>query len=102
MDRILLVEDDAAIIRTLTVFLREEGFSVRSESGQTAAIAAMEAQPPDLALVDISSSTHCGYLAKYAGPCPCGHFPCRGQRLRGLRLCKGARNSRDFSHRFRR
>lgn len=54
MDRILLVEDDAAIIRTLTVFLTEEGFSVRSADGQTSAIQAMETQTPDLALVDIT------------------------------------------------
>ena len=54
MERILLVEDDDAIIRMLTGFLGEEGFSVRAESGQTAAIAAMEQKAPDLALVDIS------------------------------------------------
>ncbi len=54
MARILLVEDDDAIIRTLTGFLSEEGFSVRSADGQTSAILAMETQPPDLALVDIT------------------------------------------------
>ena len=54
MERILLVEDDGAIIRMLTGFLGEEGFSVRAESGQSSAIAAMEAQRPDLALIDIT------------------------------------------------
>ena len=54
MERILLVEDDDAIIRMLTGLLGEEGFSVRAESGQTAAIAAMEQQSPDLALIDIT------------------------------------------------
>lgn len=54
MERILLVEDDDAIIRMLTGFLGEEGFSVRAESGQISAIAAMEQQAPDLALVDIA------------------------------------------------
>lgn len=54
MANILLVEDDAAIIRTLTVFLSEEGFSIRSAEGQASAIAAMEQQVPDLALVDIT------------------------------------------------
>ena len=54
MERILLVEDDDAIIRMLTGFLGEEGFSVRAESGQAAAIAAMEQQSPDLALIDIT------------------------------------------------
>ena len=54
MERILLVEDDDAIIRMLTGFLKEEGFSVRAESGQHSAIAAMEQLAPDLALVDIT------------------------------------------------
>lgn len=54
MAGILLVEDDLSIIRTLTVFLKEEGFSVRSAEGQASAIEAMEAQAPDLALVDIT------------------------------------------------
>ena len=54
MERILLVEDDGAIIRMLTGFLGEEGFSVRAESGQKTAIAAMEQLSPDLALVDIT------------------------------------------------
>lgn len=61
MDRILLVEDDGAIIRTLTVFLTEEGFSVRSATGQHSAIEAMEAQVPDLALVDIALSEGNGF-----------------------------------------
>lgn len=54
MTRILLVEDDAAIIRTLSVFLREEGFSVQTVDGQSVAVQAMEGQTPDLALVDIT------------------------------------------------
>lgn len=54
MTRILLVEDDAAIIRTLSVFLSEEGFSVQTADRQSAAVCAMEHQVPDLALVDIT------------------------------------------------
>ena len=54
MERILLVEDDDAIIRMLTGFLGEEGFSVRAKAGQSAALASMEEQKPDLALVDIT------------------------------------------------
>ena len=54
MERILLAEDDEAIIRMLTGFLTGEGFSVRTATGQEAAITAMEAQMPDLALVDIT------------------------------------------------
>lgn len=54
MNHILLVEDDAAIIRTLTPFLGDEGFSVVAADGQAGAIEAMERQTPDLALVDIT------------------------------------------------
>lgn len=54
MTRILLVEDDAAIIRTLSDFLSEEGFSIRAADGQSAAVQAMEDQVPDLTLVDIT------------------------------------------------
>ena len=54
MTQILLVEDDGAIIRTLTTFLKGEGFTVRTADGQEAAISSIETQPPDLALVDIT------------------------------------------------
>ena len=54
MTQILLVEDDGAIIRTLTTFLREEGFTVRTADGQGAAISSIQVQPPDLVLVDIT------------------------------------------------
>lgn len=61
MERIFLIEDDEAIIRMLTGFLTEEGFSVRTAAGQQAAIAAMEAGTPDLALVDITLSEGNGF-----------------------------------------
>ena len=54
MERIFLAEDDEAIVRMLSGFLTEEGFSVRSATGQSSAIAAMETEAPDLALVDIT------------------------------------------------
>ena len=54
MERIFLAEDDEAIVRMLSGFLTEEGFSVRSATGQSSAIAAMETETPDLALVDIT------------------------------------------------
>ncbi len=54
MTGILLVEDDAAIVRTLTDFLSDEGFSVRTADGQANAIETMETKVPDLALVDIT------------------------------------------------
>ena len=54
MTHILLVEDDGAIIRTLTTFLKGEGFTIRTADGQETAISSILAQPPDLALVDIT------------------------------------------------
>lgn len=61
MERILLVEDDPAIIRTLGIFLREEGFAVTSVTGQGQAVEAMEKAAPELALVDISLAEGNGF-----------------------------------------
>lgn len=61
MDRLLLVEDDATLIRMLSSFLTGEGFSVLSASTQSGAIAALEAQKPELALVDISLAEGNGF-----------------------------------------
>ena len=38
MAKVLLVEDDKAIVSNLTEFLNNEGYAVRSVSGQTAAL----------------------------------------------------------------
>lgn len=61
MDRILLVEDDAALVRTLTQFLLEEGFEITSATGQSRAVGLMEAGTFDLALVDISLADGNGF-----------------------------------------
>lgn len=61
MERILLVEDDPAIIRTLGIFLKEEGFVVTSVTGQGQAVEAMEKAAPELALVDISLAEGNGF-----------------------------------------
>lgn len=61
MDRLLIVEDDPTLIRTLTGFLTGEGFRVTAVPGQRAAIASMEAAAPDLALVDISLAEGNGF-----------------------------------------
>ncbi len=60
MERILLVEDDAAIIRTLSAFLRGEGFSVNAVTGQQAAEAEIT-KGYDLALVDIGLAEGNGF-----------------------------------------
>ena len=61
MERILLVEDDAALIRTLRAFLASEGFQVESVSGQAGASEIMEQQRFDLLLVDISLAEGNGF-----------------------------------------
>lgn len=61
MDRLLLVEDDPTLIRMLTEFLTTENFRVTSVTGQGAAVAAMETECPDLALVDISLADGNGF-----------------------------------------
>ena len=42
MHRILLAEDDDAIVRLLTDFLREEGFAVTAAAGERSAREALE------------------------------------------------------------
>lgn len=58
--QILLVEDDAAIVRTLSEFLRSEGFSVDRAAEESDAIERLSLMP-DLLLVDISLRRGTGY-----------------------------------------
>ena len=61
MNRILLVEDDPGIAKSLTEFLNAEGFQVASASGQTAAIQLFDREPFDLVLLDVSLSEGNGF-----------------------------------------
>ncbi|MBQ8849184.1 MAG: response regulator transcription factor [Clostridia bacterium] len=61
MTKILLVEDDKTIVANLTEFLTRGGFSVKSASGQTGAIAALDEERFDLVLLDISLSDGNGF-----------------------------------------
>lgn len=61
MNRILLVEDDPGIVKSLTEFLNAEGFQVASASGQTAAIQLFDREPFDLVLLDVSLSEGNGF-----------------------------------------
>ena len=61
MEKLLLVEDDPTLIRMLTSFLTTENFQITSVTGQKAAAKAMEANRPDLALVDISLAEGNGF-----------------------------------------
>lgn len=61
MTRILLVEDDRYIIANLTEFLKAEGFTVKSVTGQIKALEILEAEQFDLVLLDISLSDGNGF-----------------------------------------
>ncbi len=53
MSQILVVEDDPIIRQTVEFGLRRAGFDVRSEGDGPSALAAAEASPPDLVLLDL-------------------------------------------------
>jgi len=61
MTKILLVEDDKTIVATLSEFLAREGFSVKSANGQSAALALLDGEAFDLALLDISLADGNGF-----------------------------------------
>ena len=61
MEKLLLVEDDPTLIRMLTSFLTTENFQITSVTRQKAATESMEADRPDLALVDISLAEGNGF-----------------------------------------
>lgn len=63
MTKILLVEDDKAIILNLTEFLNSEGFLVRVASGQSAALKVLEKEKIDLVLLDVSLAEGNGFAA---------------------------------------
>ena len=61
MQRILLVEDDAAIVRTLEQYLCSEGFSPVTVPGQRMAMEALQNEKIDLLLLDISLADGNGF-----------------------------------------
>ena len=54
MIKILLVEDDKAIIENLTEYLTTEGYEVKSATGKTEALTLVKEEHFDLVLLDIS------------------------------------------------
>lgn len=54
MSNILLVDDDKTIVSNLTEFLKGEGFSVKTASGQEEALKLLDSDKADLVLLDIS------------------------------------------------
>lgn len=61
MERILLVEDDRVIVRSLREFLTSEGFAVDAVDGQRTATEKIAAESFDLLLVDISLADGNGF-----------------------------------------
>lgn len=61
MTKILLVEDDRSIVSSLTEFLANEGFSVKSAPGQSGALKLLEKERFELVLLDISLSDGNGF-----------------------------------------
>lgn len=61
MPTALVIEDDDDIRRLLEVVLQQEGFTVRAAANGADGIAALEAAPPDLALVDVGLPDMEGY-----------------------------------------
>lgn len=61
MDKLLLVEDDATLIRMVSDYLKNEEFSVTAVTGQRDSSNAMDREKPDLALVDISLAEGNGF-----------------------------------------
>ncbi len=61
MKKILLVEDDKSIVTNLTEFLNNEGYIVKSVSGQTVALELLANEPVDLVLLDVSLAEGNGF-----------------------------------------
>ena len=59
--RVLLVEDDPAIVENLTAFLKGEGFRITAVDGQQKAMEKLEEEVFDLALLDVSLAQGNGY-----------------------------------------
>lgn len=61
MAKILLVEDDETIVRTLKDFLHTEGFVVENTDGQKKALSLLEGAEYDLVLLDVSLNEGNGF-----------------------------------------
>ena len=61
MAKILLVEDDKDIVSNLTEFLNNEGYAVKSVSGQTAALNLLAGEAVDMVLLDVGLAEGNGF-----------------------------------------
>lgn len=63
MNRLLLVEDDPGIVRTLTAYLKTEGLETENASGQQEALIKLAENEYDLVLLDVSLREGNGFSA---------------------------------------
>jgi DNA-binding response OmpR family regulator len=61
MSRVLIVEDDKAIIEALQNYLKGENFETATASGQNEAIASLDKKAPNILLVDLSLTDGDGF-----------------------------------------
>lgn len=59
--KVLLIEDDPAIVENLSAYLKEERFEVTAVDGQNRALEQIEAGRPDLILLDVTLAQGNGY-----------------------------------------
>ncbi|MFN8573830.1 MAG: response regulator, partial [Gemmatimonadaceae bacterium] len=59
--RILVADDDPAVLQTLTWLLKENGYEVHAVAEGSKVISSMEASPPDLVLLDVMLPDADGY-----------------------------------------
>ena len=61
-NRVLVVEDDAAIVRALSSFLTDEGFLCKSANWQAEALRLFEQEEFDIVLLDVSLADGSGFV----------------------------------------
>ena len=59
--KVLLIEDDSAIVENLSAFLKGEGFEVTAADGQHKGLEQIEEERPDLILLDVTLAQGNGY-----------------------------------------
>lgn len=57
MTRVLLVDDDPALVRALAINLRARGYEVHTANTGTAALQSAASYPPDIVVLDLDCPT---------------------------------------------
>lgn len=73
--KVLLVEDDADIVRTLSELLEAEGFSIASERTQDGACERLAREAFDIALLDVTLAQGNGFAVCAAAQAAAPHMP---------------------------